>query len=137
MNSNFKILNNTYKTINYFNKLLINYPKKEIVLRNNIEKNKVKLDETISQIDEIVSQIDDENIKLDELQKRKEELRASVEELVASIEQNQASIFEVQNNVEKQKADIGVFKERIQNNNTKFKKFLPPNFHFFYHTTFS
>ena len=88
---------------------------------NNIEKNKVKLDETISQIDEIVSQIDDENIKLDELQKRKEELRTSVEELVASIEQNQASIFEVQNNVEKQKADIGVFKERIQNNNTKFE----------------
>jgi len=39
MNYNFKILNNTYKTINYINKLLINYPNKEIVLKNNIEKN--------------------------------------------------------------------------------------------------
>ncbi len=38
MNYNFKILNNSYKTINYINKLLINYPKKEIVLKNNIEK---------------------------------------------------------------------------------------------------
>ena len=47
MNSNFKILNNTYKTINYFNKLLINYPKKEIVLRNNIEKNNYELIECI------------------------------------------------------------------------------------------
>lgn len=38
MNYNFKILNNTYKTINYLNKLLVNFPKKEIVLKNNIEK---------------------------------------------------------------------------------------------------
>ena len=28
MNYNFKILNNTYKTINYINKILVNYPKK-------------------------------------------------------------------------------------------------------------
>lgn len=33
MNYNFKILNNTYKTINYINKILINYPKKEVVLK--------------------------------------------------------------------------------------------------------
>lgn len=39
MNYSFKILNNTYKTINYINKLLVNYPKKEVILRNNIEKN--------------------------------------------------------------------------------------------------
>lgn len=38
MNYNFKVLNNSYKTINYINKLLINYPKKEVVLKNNIEK---------------------------------------------------------------------------------------------------
>ncbi len=38
MNYNFKILNSTYKTINYINKLLVNFPKKEVVLKNNIEK---------------------------------------------------------------------------------------------------
>ena len=37
MNYNFKILNNIYKTVNYFNKLLINYPKREMILSNNIE----------------------------------------------------------------------------------------------------
>ena len=31
MNYNFKVLNNTYKTINYINKILINYPKKEVI----------------------------------------------------------------------------------------------------------
>ncbi len=38
MNYNFKVLTSTYKTINYYNKLLINFPKKEVVLKNNIEK---------------------------------------------------------------------------------------------------
>ena len=32
MDYNFKVLSNTYKTINYVNKLLLNYPKKEVVL---------------------------------------------------------------------------------------------------------
>lgn len=47
MNYNFKILNNTYKTINYINKLLVNYPKKELVLKNNIEKNNYEWIESI------------------------------------------------------------------------------------------
>lgn len=47
MNYNFKILNNTYKTINYINKLLINYPKKEVVLKHNIESNCYELIESI------------------------------------------------------------------------------------------
>lgn len=44
---NFKVLNNTYKTINYINKLLPNYPKKEVVLKQNIEKNNYELVECI------------------------------------------------------------------------------------------
>ena len=47
MNYNFKILNNTYKTINYINKILVNYPKKEMVLKQNIEKNNYELIECI------------------------------------------------------------------------------------------
>ena len=38
MKTNFKILDKSYKTINYINKVLIDYPKKEVVLKNNIEK---------------------------------------------------------------------------------------------------
>ena len=37
MKTNFKILDKSYKTINYINKVLIDYPKKEVVLKNNIE----------------------------------------------------------------------------------------------------
>ncbi len=38
MNYNFKVLNNSYKTTNYINKILPNFPKKEVVLKQNIEK---------------------------------------------------------------------------------------------------
>lgn len=47
MNENFKILNNSKKTINYINKLLINYPKKEVILKQNIEKNNYEIIELI------------------------------------------------------------------------------------------
>ena len=47
MNYNFKVLNNIYKTINYINKLLLNYPKREVVLRNNIEMTGYELVELI------------------------------------------------------------------------------------------
>lgn len=38
MNYKFNILNKCYKTIEYFNKPLNNYPKSEIILKQNIEK---------------------------------------------------------------------------------------------------
>lgn len=47
MNYNFKVLNNSYKTINYINKLLKNFPKKEVVLKNNIEKTGYEIIENI------------------------------------------------------------------------------------------
>ena len=37
-NEGFKLLSNIEKTIEYINKQLINYPKKEVVLKQNIEK---------------------------------------------------------------------------------------------------
>ena len=37
MNYNFNLLSKSQKTINYVNKILVNYPKKELVLKNNIE----------------------------------------------------------------------------------------------------
>lgn len=47
MNSNFALLNNTKKTIAYINKQLINYPKSEVVLKQNIERNMYELIELI------------------------------------------------------------------------------------------
>jgi len=47
MNSKFILLSKTQKTIEYYNKLLINYPKVEIVLKHNIEKNMYELIESL------------------------------------------------------------------------------------------
>ena len=47
MNSNFSLLNNTKKTIAFINKQLINYPKSEVVLKQNIERNMYELIELI------------------------------------------------------------------------------------------
>ena len=47
MNSNFTLLNNAKKTINYINKQLINYPKSEVVLKQNIEKTMYEIIELI------------------------------------------------------------------------------------------
>ncbi|MCM1053284.1 MAG: four helix bundle protein [Ruminococcus sp.] len=47
MNSNFALLNNSKKTIAYINKQLINYPKSELVLKQNIEKNMYEIIELI------------------------------------------------------------------------------------------
>ena len=47
MNSNFALLNNTKKTIAFINKQLINYPKSEVILKHNIEKNMYELIELI------------------------------------------------------------------------------------------
>lgn len=47
MNSNFALLNNSKKTIAYINKQLINYPKSELILKQNIEKNMYDIIELI------------------------------------------------------------------------------------------
>ena len=47
MNSNFSLLNNSKKTIAYINKQLINYPKSEMILKQNMEKNMYEIIELI------------------------------------------------------------------------------------------
>ncbi len=47
MNSNFALLNNSKKTINYINKQLINYPRSEVVLKQNIERTMYEIIELI------------------------------------------------------------------------------------------
>lgn len=91
------------------------------LLINNISKNKKKLEEVEEQTNEILNQIEDENGKLEMFQKQKEELREAVEHIITEIEEAQTSIFEFQNNIEKQKAEINVLEERIQNNTNKYE----------------
>lgn len=64
MNYNFKVLNNSYKTVNYINKILPNFPKKEVVLKQNIEKTCYEVIENIFayNINES-TRIKDKNIK--------------------------------------------------------------------------
>lgn len=47
MNYNFLLLSRTEKTIQYIHKILINYPHKEVVLKENIEKNMYEMIECI------------------------------------------------------------------------------------------
>ncbi len=47
MNSNFTLLNNAKKTIAYINKQLINFPKSEVVLKQNIERTMYEIIELI------------------------------------------------------------------------------------------
>ena len=49
MNSNdgFKLLSSSEKTIDYINKQLVNFPKKEVVLKQNIEKTRYLIIENI------------------------------------------------------------------------------------------
>lgn len=90
---------------------------------NNIQKGKEKLSEIVEQVEEISGQLDDENEKLASIQEKKETLRVELEELFAQITDEQNAMFETQNNIEKQKADIGIFKERIQHNEEKFESY--------------
>ncbi len=91
------------------------------LLINNISKSKKKLEEVEVQTNEIIVQIEDETGKLEAFQKQKEDLRVAVENIISEIEQAQASIFEFQNNIEKQKSEINVLSERIQNNTNKYE----------------
>ncbi len=90
---------------------------------NNINKNKVKLDEVLKQTDEIVEQLTDEENKLNDFQAKRDELRNILEELFTQINETQNNMFEVQNNIEKQKADIGIYKERITHNTEKYETY--------------
>ncbi|MBQ9313475.1 MAG: chromosome segregation protein SMC [Clostridia bacterium] len=90
---------------------------------NNIEKSKEKLSEVIKQMEEIAGQITDEEEKLTSIQSQKEELRIILENLYDKINDSQNTMFEKQNKIEKQKADSGIYKERIIHNTEKYETY--------------
>lgn len=93
------------------------------LLISNINKDRNKLEELIVQVDEVQKQTEDENAKLVNFQNLKEEIRLTVENLMNEIEKIQGEIFESQNYIEKQKADKGIYSERIAHNKENDEKF--------------
>ncbi len=93
------------------------------LLISNIKKGEMKLKDLVAQVEEAEGQVNDENEKLANFQTLKEEIRATVETLTNDVEKLQNNIFEVQNSIEKEKADKGIFLERIAHNKENDEKF--------------
>ena len=84
----------------------------------NIKTYKEKLESLLKDEEIITSQKTDEDSKMEKLQASKEELRQVLDNLTAQIESAQNLGFESTNKIEKINSEIGINKERIQNNNS-------------------
>lgn len=88
---------------------------------NGIEKNKIKLDEIKLSLASMSEELENEESNLADLQAKKERLKLELDELFSKITDEQNKMFESQNTIEKQKADIGIYKERINHNTEKYE----------------
>jgi chromosome segregation protein len=84
---------------------------------HNISEYKEKLEKIVEDIKIVEEQNASENEKMQNLQKAKEELKNSIDEITSKIEEMQNLSFESTNKIEKINSEIGISKERIQNNN--------------------
>ena len=82
----------------------------------NISEYKEKLEKLAEDIKIVEGQNADENEKMENLQRAKEELKAEIDEITSKIEEMQNLGFESTNKIEKINSEIGISKERIQNN---------------------
>lgn len=82
----------------------------------NIATYKEKLEQIVKDYDILVSQKELENTKMETLQSNKEELRQAIDDVTRQIEEMQNLGFESSNKIEKINSEIGIHKERIQNN---------------------
>lgn len=85
---------------------------------HNIAEYKEKLEKIVEDIKIVESQNADENEKMENLQKAKESLKREIDEITTNIEHMQNIGFESTNKIEKINSEIGISKERIQNNIT-------------------
>ena len=83
---------------------------------HNISEYKEKLEKLVQDIKIVEGQNADENEKMENLQRAKEELKAEIDEITSKIEEMQNLGFESTNKIEKINSEIGISKERIQNN---------------------
>lgn len=82
----------------------------------NISEYKEKLEKIIEDINIVEGQNAGENEKMQRLQESKEQLKEEIDELTLKIEEMQNIGFESTNKIEKINSEIGISKERIQNN---------------------
>lgn len=82
----------------------------------NIATYKEKLEQIVKDYDILVSQKELEDTKMETLQSNKEELRQAIDDVTRQIEEMQNLGFESSNKIEKINSEIGIHKERIQNN---------------------
>ena len=83
---------------------------------HNISEYKEKLEKLAEDIKIVEGQNADENEKMENLQRAKEELKAEIDEITSKIEEMQNLGFESTNKIEKINSEIGISRERIQNN---------------------
>ena len=82
----------------------------------NISDYKEKLEKIVQDIQIVEDQSNSENEKMANLQNAKEELKKEIDEITSKIEEMQNLGFESTNKIEKINSEIGISKERIQNN---------------------
>jgi len=82
----------------------------------NIATYKEKLEQIVKDYDILVSQKELEDTKMETLQSDKEALRQAIDDITRQIEEMQNLGFESSNKIEKINSEIGIHKERIQNN---------------------
>ena len=82
----------------------------------NISDYKEKLEKIVEDIQIVEDQVSSENEKMTNLQNAKEELKIQIDEITSKIEEMQNLGFESTNKIEKINSEIGISKERIQNN---------------------
>lgn len=82
----------------------------------NISEYKEKLEKIVEDIKIVEDQNTAENEKMQKLQEAKEKLKNEIDEITSKIEEMQNLSFESTNKIEKINSEIGIAKERIQNN---------------------
>ena len=88
----------------------------------NISEYKEKLEKIVGDIQIVEDQNTSENDKMQKLQEAKEKLKHEIDDITAKIEAMQSLSFESTNRIEKINSEIGISKERIQNNNINIER---------------
>ncbi len=83
---------------------------------HNISEYKEKLEKLAQDIEIVQEQENAENVEMQNLQEAKENLKKEIDDITSKIEHVQNLSFESSNKIEKINSEIGISKERIQNN---------------------
>lgn len=90
----------------------------------NIVTYKERLEQIVKDYDILVSQKESEDTKMENLQASKETLRQAIDDITKQIEEMQNLGFESSNKIEKINSEIGIHKERIQNNSNNQERLV-------------